>query len=261
MEFKKIEKIFKGWNKKRVTVVAAGICCIAILTGGTLAYFTAEETAYNVITTGNLDLILHDETTGGVPFPEEGIHDVVPGNVVDKVVYIENGGSVDFYTRISLDKIIQTATSTAGYTGVGDYNRLTAIPRVWTEFLNSGYRKLFGLGLGNCDGGFTDALTPAFYYDNYHLHYILFLSGFILLETGLVGSLLYLAFYPGVFLLAHHLERSGKADPVFCQIGKIMAFYSLVLYIYNSSLRSEDGYLIFFSLALPFLGTVKNAKQ
>ena len=161
----------------------------------------------------------------------------------------------------SLDKIIQTATSTAGYTGVGDYNRLTAIPRVWTEFLNSGYRKLFGLGLGNCDGGFTDALTPAFYYDNYHLHYILFLSGFILLETGLVGSLLYLAFYPGVFLLAHHLERSGKADPVYCQIGKIMVLYSLVLYVYNSSLRSEDSYLIFFSLALPFLGTVKNAKQ
>lgn len=161
----------------------------------------------------------------------------------------------------SLDNIIHTATNTEGYTGVGDYNRLTAAPRVWTEFLNSGYRKLFGLGLGNCDGGFTDALTPAFYFDNYHLHYILFLSGFILLETGLVGSLLYLAFYPGVFLLAHHLERSGKADPVYCQIGKIMVLYSLVLYVYNSSLRTEDTYLIFFSLALPFLGTVRDAKQ
>jgi len=29
--------------------------------------------------------------------------------VVDKVVYIENGGTVDFYTRISLDKLIQAA--------------------------------------------------------------------------------------------------------------------------------------------------------
>lgn len=161
----------------------------------------------------------------------------------------------------SLDKIIQTATSTAGYTGVGDYNRLTAIPRVWTEFLNSGYRKLFGLGLGNCDGGFTDALTPAFYFDNYNLHYMLFTSCFILMETGLVGILLYLAFYPLVFLLAHHLERSGKANPVFCQISKIMVLYSLVLFLYDSSLRTEDTYLIFFSLVLPFLGTVKNAKQ
>lgn len=161
----------------------------------------------------------------------------------------------------TLDKIIQYSTNESGYMGIGDYNRLTAIPRVWTDFLNSGYLKVFGLGMGNCDYGFTDALTPAFYFDNYNLHYMLFTSCFILMETGLVGILLYMAFYPLVFLLAHYLERNGKANPVFCQISKIMVLYSLVLFLYDSSLRTEDTYLIFFSLVLPFLGTVKNAKQ
>lgn len=132
MELKKVEKMIRGWNRKRITIVAAGICCAALLTGGTLAYFTAEETAYNVITTGKLDMILHDETTDGVPFPEEGIHNVVPGRVVDKVVYIENGGTVDFYTRISLKKLIQAAE---GVTAELNFEHITLDINTenWTE--------------------------------------------------------------------------------------------------------------------------------
>ena len=132
MEFRKIQEMIKGQGRKRLAVIAACVCGAAILTGGTLAYFTAEETAYNVITTGTLDLILHDETTGGEPFPEEGIHDVVPGNVVDKVVYIENGGTVDFYTRISLDKIIEAAEGVAAELNF-DHITLDINTANWTE--------------------------------------------------------------------------------------------------------------------------------
>lgn len=97
------------WTRKKIMVVAAIVCCAMILAAGTLAYFTAEETAYNVITTGKLAMLLHDETTGGVPFPEEGIDNVVPGDKVDKLVAVENTGSVDFYTRVSIEKIIKAA--------------------------------------------------------------------------------------------------------------------------------------------------------
>ncbi len=109
-------------TSKKVMVIAAFICCAAILATGTLAYFTAEETAYNVITTGALDMTLHEETTGGEPWPEEGVSGVMPGTFVDKVPYIENSGSVDFYARISLDKII---TPAEGVTKPLDFTYIT----------------------------------------------------------------------------------------------------------------------------------------
>ena len=46
--------------KRKIGLIATIVCCIAILTAGTLAYFNAEETAVNVITTGNLSMKLHE---------------------------------------------------------------------------------------------------------------------------------------------------------------------------------------------------------
>ena len=89
-------------TKRKIFLLAVLVCCAALAAAGTLAYFTAEETAVNVITTGKLAMTLHEETTDGQPFPKEGVSGVMPGQVVDKVVYIENTGTVDFYARIAL---------------------------------------------------------------------------------------------------------------------------------------------------------------
>ena len=98
--------------KKRVALIAAIVCCIAMVAAGSLAYFNAQETAKNVITTGALKMVLHDETTDGKPFPEDGISGVVPATTVDKKVYVENVGNVDMYVRIALDKVITPAKGT-----------------------------------------------------------------------------------------------------------------------------------------------------
>ena len=98
----------KTW-RKYVLSLAVIICAVAVLATGTYAYFTAEETAYNVITTGCLYMDLVEETTGGAPWPEEGIQGVMPGMDVDKVVYVENVGSVPFFARISLENQITPA--------------------------------------------------------------------------------------------------------------------------------------------------------
>lgn len=100
-------------RKKKLAVLALLVVCIAVLATGTLAYYTAQETAYNVITTGTLSMDLHDETTGGKDFPKEGISGIVPGRVVDKVVYVENDGEVEFWTRIRLEKSITDADGNA----------------------------------------------------------------------------------------------------------------------------------------------------
>ena len=92
--------------KKRVLCLALIICGLAVLASGTAAYFVSEETAHNVITTGILYMELMEETTGGQPWPEEGIKNVVPGMTVDKIVQVRNEGGVPFFARISMDQVV-----------------------------------------------------------------------------------------------------------------------------------------------------------
>ena len=40
--------------KKKVLLAAALVVCLAVAVSGSLAYFTAEERAHNVITTGGI---------------------------------------------------------------------------------------------------------------------------------------------------------------------------------------------------------------
>jgi len=88
--------------KKRLLCLAALICGLAVLATGTAANFVVEETAYNVITTGCLYMELVEETTGGQPWPEEGLGEVIPGTSVDKIVKVVNRGAVPFFCKISL---------------------------------------------------------------------------------------------------------------------------------------------------------------
>ena len=153
----------------------------------------------------------------------------------------------------SLDRILDTAVSSVGYTGVGDWNRLTAIPIAWNEYLLTWPQKLFGLGLGNCDFSPIAGMTSPFYEATWTTNYYLFSSGLIMLETGLIGMIAYVGFFLVVFWGAHSLLRSGRGDVVYCQLAEILALMSLVLFIYNCTLRTEVGYMLYFAMALAFL--------
>ena len=98
-----------GFHKKQIALIAMMVSCIALLAAGTLAYFTAEETNYNVITTPGLNIRLEEETDGGDPWPEEGFSDIKPGMDVTKIAYVTNTGDVDAYIRIALKKTITPA--------------------------------------------------------------------------------------------------------------------------------------------------------
>ena len=88
--------------RKRLMLLGAVLVSLSVLAGGTIAYFTAEETVYNVITTGELKMDLVEETTDGEPWPEGGISGVMPGMIVDKKAYVENEGDIEFYTRMRI---------------------------------------------------------------------------------------------------------------------------------------------------------------
>lgn len=81
--------------KKKIFSLAMVICCLAVLTiSGTLAYFTAEDTATNVITTGTIDIDLKEtigvdpETGEDIPFTD--VTGVMPSQAIDKIVTVKN---------------------------------------------------------------------------------------------------------------------------------------------------------------------------
>lgn len=159
-----------------------------------------------------------------------------------------------FADWFNLDTILEYATSDKGYTYVNDINRLSALAISWNKFLETWTQKLFGLGLGNCDysSSFSFLTTP-FYEKNRHLNYVWFSSSFMILETGLLGLVLYVYFFICVYRAAKTVEKNGTQNIVYCQLARVMALMAPVLIIYNSSLRMECAYMFFFVLALPFV--------
>lgn len=155
---------------------------------------------------------------------------------------------------LNLEKWWTSATAKTGYTNTGDMNRFTAITISWNRFLDTGLRKLFGLGLGNCERADGIAfLTTPFYQAHRNLHYDWFSSSFMLLETGAIGLALYLLFFVQVFFSANREEKKHTSDPEFFQLAKTMAVMCPLLIIYDASMRTEAAYIMYFVLALPFV--------
>lgn len=102
--------------KKKIFSLALVICCIAILCfSGTLAYFTADDVATNVLTTGKIDIQLNEVTlevdpTTGDPVPFEDVTGVMPNEEVDKIVTVENINLAEpAFVRVSVQPEIQLA--------------------------------------------------------------------------------------------------------------------------------------------------------
>ena len=87
--------------KKKLSIIFGIIAILAIISVGTLAYFTSEQNAENVISAGNIKLEIHEKTASGEDFPEEGII-VMPGDTVSKIVTVENTGDHPLYLRVKL---------------------------------------------------------------------------------------------------------------------------------------------------------------
>lgn len=161
----------------------------------------------------------------------------------------------------SLDYMLSAALSSNGYTDSGDMNRLTSIPIAWDMFLTTWPKRLFGLGLGNCDSSAFSFLSTDFFQKYGYLHYNWFSVSFMFLETGILGLTCYLAFFVFVYVLAGKRKKSGGADELSVQLAKVMAVISLILIIYNQSMRTEGGYMMYFIFALPFLCRESEARQ
>lgn len=93
--------------KRKLLILSVLAICIATLAGGSWAYFTASETAHNVITSANVDIDLMEKIPNDdgslSDFPTNGITGVMPGTDVDKIVYVDNVGDGRAWIRVKTE--------------------------------------------------------------------------------------------------------------------------------------------------------------
>lgn len=121
--------------KKRIIVIALIVALAAVAAVGSSAYFTAQSTATNVITAGNVKIDLIEMSVpadGGDPVPFEDVSGVMPGASVSKIVTVKNTGDNAAWVRVSVEKAIALKDGAEGDVDLSlvsfDLNR-----EFWTE--------------------------------------------------------------------------------------------------------------------------------
>ena len=90
-----------GKNQWKILMVAIVAAVFSFINPATLAYYTSAGTVTNVVTSGNIQFIIHEMTDQGSAFPAEGVY-IVPGDVVSKKVTIESDCEHPFYLRVKI---------------------------------------------------------------------------------------------------------------------------------------------------------------
>lgn len=162
-----------------------------------------------------------------------------------------------FSEFFSLQTILDYASGNQGYTSNNDINRLSSIQYVFNNFLFGLKSRIFGVGLGNADysSNFSFLTTP--FYNSYSdTNYTWFSVPFILIEMGIIGLILFFMVFILTFITAVKLKnctKDTKEKSLFI-ISQITCAMSVILSIYNSSLRIESaGYMLYAILSIPFI--------
>lgn len=90
-----------GRTKIKIFIVALVAALVTMMAQASLAYYSTVGKATNVITSGNIQFIIHETTDQGKEFPSEGVY-IVPGDIVSKKVSIESDCSHPFYLRVKI---------------------------------------------------------------------------------------------------------------------------------------------------------------
>ena len=88
-------------TKLLMFIIAIFAITLTILSQGSLAYYSSIGRATNVVTSGNIQFIIHETTDQGTEFPKEGVY-IVPGDIVSKEVSVENVCEHPFYLRVKI---------------------------------------------------------------------------------------------------------------------------------------------------------------
>lgn len=93
--------------KRKLLILSVLAICIATLAAGTLAYFTSEGKAHNVLTTGGVEITVQEWADEEKTKPFEDLTGIMPGMTVTKIAEIKNTGASDAWVRVKVEKNIK----------------------------------------------------------------------------------------------------------------------------------------------------------
>ena len=157
-----------------------------------------------------------------------------------------------FQGFFSLKRLWESATR-ENYSSGDDINRISAIQSLSERIVTNPLQQFFGLGLGNCDTSSFAVCNTPFYQRYGYLHYTWFASAMVFLETGYIGLGIYISFFAVCFVRAYQQYKLKLGNLLYNQLAIIISLLCVILLFYNSSLRIESGYMMYFVLALPFI--------
>lgn len=85
----------------KIFTVALVAVLLSFMGQSTQAFYTTVGKATNVVTSGNVRLLIHETTDQGKEFPREGVY-VMPGDIVSKRVTVESDCDHPFYLRVKV---------------------------------------------------------------------------------------------------------------------------------------------------------------
>ena len=116
--------------KRKILILSVLAICIATLAAGTIAFFTAEGKAHNVITTGGVEIAVQEWADVEKTKPFEDVTGVMPNTTVTKIAEIKNTGASDAWVRVKVEKNIKLQGEGTPDTGLVE---LTLNTTDWTE--------------------------------------------------------------------------------------------------------------------------------
>jgi hypothetical protein len=155
----------------------------------------------------------------------------------------------DFFSYSAARRIVLYG----GYSTADSVNRLTFVPFFNKWVLNDTAKQLFGLGIGNCEVSSMSIFNTPFYNQYGWMRYDWLSAPNIYLEQGFVGLIMYFMFF--IVGMVHTL-RISKMNLIDKENGWtviIVFILCMVISVYNSSLKTEAGYLMYFVLSIPFI--------
>lgn len=159
---------------------------------------------------------------------------------------------------LSIEGLKYILTRESGYSGVGDLNRLTAITSInkLNEF-KSLTTRIFGMGLGSSEySSSITSLQSDFYQEYSYLHYYWFSHAWMYLECGYLGISGYLlGFLANISSCIENIRKTHRfhCDSTFFVLGTVFSLLTLMLYIYNQSLRLECAYIVYFIFSVIYI--------
>lgn len=167
----------------------------------------------------------------------------------------------EYANFMDIDNILNQVSAQEVYASQFDVGRTSVFSKlspIITRWAGKG-AVWIGIGVGNADySSAINILNSAFFKTYEYIHYTWLSLGYLFVETGYIGTIVYTAFY--VILEIGSIIKYQKEATYRNLLGTFFPIICLIMLVYNAAMRSNYAYMIFVTLAWGIVDSKKYLK-